>query len=240
MALLTAPGTAHAYLRSGVGEHDPAGGDRRRRGGGRGVQGLLGPHRRVSRHRAHRRIRVGVVRTGVASESLRAGTPRPEPETRAEPSSFRDPAGQVIEGPDGRVFRTVAPGTVEEYRPCSELRRRRGADRRGSAGRGRRGRSGRSGRRAAGGRAWSWSIRGFRSSPTRTSGPSRCSRPPALLHLEIADPAARPGDIVLRRERLQRPVQGRQAGLHRLALSLASLSEKASTGRVTTSSASSS
>lgn len=56
------------------------------------------------------------MRTGVASESLRAGTPRPEPETRAEPSSFRDPAGQVIEGPDGRVFRTVAPATVEEYR----------------------------------------------------------------------------------------------------------------------------
>ena len=37
-------------------------------------------------------------------------------ESQAEPSSFRDPAGQVIEGRDGRIFRSVAPAAVEEYR----------------------------------------------------------------------------------------------------------------------------
>ena len=46
------------------------------------------------------------MRTGAAK------TPAPQ----AEPSSFRDPAGQVIEGRDGRVFRSVAPAAVEEYR----------------------------------------------------------------------------------------------------------------------------
>lgn len=56
------------------------------------------------------------MRTGVATENLRAGPPRPDPALQAEPSSFRDPAGQVIEGPDGRVFRSVAPAAVEEYR----------------------------------------------------------------------------------------------------------------------------
>ncbi len=35
---------------------------------------------------------------------------------RPEPSSFRDPAGQVFDGRDGRIFRSVAPVAVEEYR----------------------------------------------------------------------------------------------------------------------------
>ena len=48
---------------------------------------------------------------GTATRSLQA-----DPAPRAEPSSFRDPAGQVIEGPDGRIFRSVAPAAVEEYR----------------------------------------------------------------------------------------------------------------------------
>ena len=43
-------------------------------------------------------------------------TPTPE----AEPSSFRDPAGQVIEGRDGRIFRSVAPAAVEDYRYVRE------------------------------------------------------------------------------------------------------------------------
>ena len=38
------------------------------------------------------------------------------PVSQAEPSSFRDPAGQVIEGREGRIFRSVAPAAVEEYR----------------------------------------------------------------------------------------------------------------------------
>ena len=38
------------------------------------------------------------------------------PASEAEPSSFRDPAGQVIEGRDGRIFRSVAPAAVDEYR----------------------------------------------------------------------------------------------------------------------------
>ena len=38
------------------------------------------------------------------------------PASQAEPSSFRDPAGQVIEGRDGRIFRSVAPAAVEDYR----------------------------------------------------------------------------------------------------------------------------
>ena len=46
------------------------------------------------------------MRTGAAK------TPAPQ----AEPSSFRDPAGQVIEGRDGRIFRSVAPAAVEDYR----------------------------------------------------------------------------------------------------------------------------
>ena len=44
---------------------------------------------------------------------MRTGAVR---ESQAEPSSFRDPAGQVIEGRDGRIFRSVAPAAVEEYR----------------------------------------------------------------------------------------------------------------------------
>ena len=48
------------------------------------------------------------MRAGAASES------------QAEPSSFRDPAGQVIEGRDGRIFRSVAPVAVEEYRYVRE------------------------------------------------------------------------------------------------------------------------
>ncbi len=39
---------------------------------------------------------------------------------RAEPSSFRDPAGRVIEGRDGRIFRSVAPAAVEDYRFAQE------------------------------------------------------------------------------------------------------------------------
>lgn len=35
---------------------------------------------------------------------------------QAEASSFRDPAGQVIEDRDGRIFRSVAPAAVEDYR----------------------------------------------------------------------------------------------------------------------------
>ena len=46
------------------------------------------------------------MRTGAAK------TPAPQ----AEPSSFRDPAGQVIEGSEGRIFRSVSPAAVEEYR----------------------------------------------------------------------------------------------------------------------------
>jgi len=44
---------------------------------------------------------------------VRAGAAR---ESQAEPSSFRDPAGQVIEGRDGRIFRSVAPSAVDDYR----------------------------------------------------------------------------------------------------------------------------
>ena len=50
------------------------------------------------------------MRTGAAN------TPAPQ----AEPSSFRDPAGQVIEGREGRIFRSVAPAAVEEYRHVRE------------------------------------------------------------------------------------------------------------------------
>ncbi len=44
---------------------------------------------------------------------MRSGAAR---ESRVEPSSFRDPAGQVIEGRDGRIFRSVAPAAVDDWR----------------------------------------------------------------------------------------------------------------------------
>jgi len=46
----------------------------------------------------------------------RHGPKRSRPAPQTEPSSFRDPAGQVLEGSDGRIFRSVAPAAVEEYR----------------------------------------------------------------------------------------------------------------------------
>ena len=39
---------------------------------------------------------------------------------RPEPSSFRDPAGRVFESRDGRIFRSVAPGALEDYRFARE------------------------------------------------------------------------------------------------------------------------
>ncbi len=56
------------------------------------------------------------MRTEAATGSSPAEPRRPDSAPRPEPSSFRDPAGQVIEGRDGRVFRSVAPAAVEEYR----------------------------------------------------------------------------------------------------------------------------
>ena len=146
----------------------------------------------------------------------RAVTPSPltprTPPAGLEPGSFRDPESRVFYAGD-EVYRALSADGLSDFEALRGDRpaRRRARRRAPSSPRTRP----RCGACSSTSRPGCCATSASRSSPTPTSGRSRCSRTPRSLQLDLllAVARARPGAEGL--DALQRPVQGRAAGVRR-------------------------